>query len=350
MSRTDPSVADDVLIWEEGPRRHADTRTNHQPGSLRRIRPTAPANRAPHYARPGAWRRAAFAWIAERSQRSDWQHSRGRVAGVLAQAAREDGSSAPTWDWIAEDTGLSRRTVARALADLVAAGWVVVVETGSTDVTRPSFSTMVGNRAAVYGLLIPTSAAPPAVSLTGTPLRTPYGRHPDSRARPRPDGRTAAASGGALTKKPAAAWPRMARTCSRHDELHAARALQDRVLVLRRLSDRSVRALARDWFRDGWTVEDLAWALDHDPDGQQRRWDTAVTHPIGWFRHRLAPHRGTTPRSSVLDDRRALEAAARNTLFADLARARDAAVGPDTVPAWSAARAAVAQLPRWRSW
>lgn len=300
----------------------------------------AGVTRAPHYGDVRRWRPAVRAWITASGRRSDWQHSRLEVARVLADNARTDGTSSPTWDWIAEETGLARRTVARALVDLERAGWLTVVETGSTELTRPSWSSLEGNRAAVYGLLVLEPAG------SGTPLRTPFGSSPNPRARWRPDGREKAASGGGSPE--GAPWNPHTVTRSRRDELAAARALQDRVLPLRRLTDRAVRSLIRPWLRDGWTVTDIVWALDHDADGRQRWWDTTVTRPAGWLTHRLAEHHGTQPRSRQLAAARARLAAEHERQLAAWVEATAAAVEPTDVPAYMTARAALARLPRRR--
>src|SRR5664279_5015901 len=74
---------------------------------------------------------------------------------------------------------------------------------------------------------------------------------------------------------------------AREGRCEAARALQQRVLAARRLSAVHVAALVRVFLAAGWSVSDLAYALDHAPDGAAH-WHTAPVHsPAGWLRARL---------------------------------------------------------------
>jgi hypothetical protein len=55
----------------------------------------------------------------------------------------------------------------------------------------------------------------------------------------------------------------------------------------RRLSAVQVAALVRVFLLAGWSVSDLAYALDHAPDGAAH-WHTAPVHsPAGWLAARL---------------------------------------------------------------
>lgn len=91
------------------------------------------------------------------------------IARVLALTANwETLETWPGWDTLCARTGLSETTIQRWLQELKLRGWLVVVETGSTPLTRPmALRSMVlfdgteafleGNRRAVYALRIPLS-------------------------------------------------------------------------------------------------------------------------------------------------------------------------------------------------
>ncbi|RJQ66268.1 hypothetical protein D5S17_36200 [Pseudonocardiaceae bacterium YIM PH 21723] len=91
-----------------------------------------------------------------------------KIARVLARyAGWESMETRPTWAVIERKTGLSRVTIQRWLQELKVRGWIRVVETGSTPVTRGAMALILpdgqtnrdkGNRAAVYALQIPFTA------------------------------------------------------------------------------------------------------------------------------------------------------------------------------------------------
>lgn len=73
----------------------------------------------------------------------------------------------PGWDQLEAKTGLSQTTIGRWVQELKLRGWIVVLETGSTPLTRPMALTLPdgtvlsrldeGNRRAVYALRLPLS-------------------------------------------------------------------------------------------------------------------------------------------------------------------------------------------------
>ncbi|WP_410597810.1 helix-turn-helix domain-containing protein [Amycolatopsis sp. lyj-23] len=91
------------------------------------------------------------------------------IARVLALTANwETLETWPGWETLCARTGLSETTIQRWLQELKLRGWLVVVETGSTPLTRPmALRSMTlldgtevfleGNRRAVYALRIPLS-------------------------------------------------------------------------------------------------------------------------------------------------------------------------------------------------
>lgn len=89
------------------------------------------------------------------------------IARVLAlQADWHTLETWPGWDTLMARTGLSETTIQRWLQELRLRGWLEVIETGSTPMTRPMALTLPngrvlsrdeGNRRAVYALRIPLS-------------------------------------------------------------------------------------------------------------------------------------------------------------------------------------------------
>ena len=102
---------------------------------------------------------------------------------------------------------------------------------------------------------------------------------------------------------------------TRTEALDAARAMQDRFPVLRRLSAEHLRHLYRPFWLAGWLPRDLLHAIDHDPRGRQHGYVAEVRSPAGWVRSRLAGWLGRngTPLPSrsqqLADDRRRVVAA-----------------------------------------
>lgn len=89
------------------------------------------------------------------------------IARHVALAANwETLESMPGWDRLMKRTGLSETTIQRWIQELKLRGWLEVIETGSTPLTRPMALTLPnghilsreeGNRRAVYALRIPLS-------------------------------------------------------------------------------------------------------------------------------------------------------------------------------------------------
>lgn len=90
----------------------------------------------------------------------------------------------------------------------------------------------------------------------------------------------------------------------------ASRALQARVPVLRRASTAHITARTREFVLAGWSVADIAFAMDRKPDGTP--WPHDGAHGVGsiggWLRYRLAAwrdHAGTvTPSPAQRDQAR----------------------------------------------
>ena len=291
--------------------------------------------------KPGPiWLRDVEAHPDTAALRADSLRTLRAVSWALAVRARADGTSAPTWDGLAEATGLSRASIARWLA------WLVERDLLARTTTPRGAGISRRDPAAVAQVYALTGASleAPAEDISGviadqtgdeapveeleTLTLSSVGGHPSHeraraiRGNPPPDG------GG---------WLRHATTRTRGDELAAAAALQVEVIALRRVSARAVRAVVRPLLRQGWTVADLRHALEHEPPTGTGllvlRWQTAdVRLPAGWLRHRLAAWADHQPPSALRADERAALRAEQQRLREAHETARVHAVGmPDEV-------------------
>jgi len=321
LKRTSPSVSEHAPNRKGVARRHADG-------------PCGPARGVPG----PKWLRAVQAHPATASLRVDAHRNLLAVAWALAVDARPDGTSLPTWAALVEQTGLGRRTVARWLAFLVAQGLLHVRETGSTPATRPGWQTVQGNRAALYVLIAPR------VDRSGTPPVTHYVSNPN--AREAVAQRPAASGGGAVEPR---VWPRIRVTATKADRLRASMQLRVDVPALQTMSAKAIRAATGAQMRAGWTLADIVYALDHEPDGKPHWREAAVRNPHGWLRHRLGLWAGHPARSSTLTQLAAKCAEQANRRKAEHAAAAAAAVPAEVNAAYTEARAALARLPRRRA-
>lgn len=258
---------------------------------------------------PGAGRaRSQHTWLLEvedhaavAALRADARDNLLALARVIAHAADwSDLTSRPTWDRLTDLTGLSRRTVARWLAWLRSQRLLGVVESGSTPQLRPmALAHLEGNRAALYVLAStsPTTAAAAAHQvITGTPPDLTEGENPP-RARARADVREKCTNNhnssplrGPDHREAApleASWGWCQPTTHRRSRLMCSQRLQERVPVLRRLSDRHLRSVLRPWLSAGWTAADVLRAIDYAPDGRAHTWTTDVRSPSGWLLRRM---------------------------------------------------------------
>uniref|UniRef100_UPI003F497FE1 hypothetical protein n=1 Tax=Amycolatopsis sp. CA-151526 TaxID=3239921 RepID=UPI003F497FE1 len=264
---------------------------------------------------------------------------RSRVDALVSTLARHahwsSGETWPTWAKLMETTGWRRSSVAAWLRQLWILGWIDRVEPGSTPATRPMGSGIEGNRAAVYGLLIPvyadaaeeaalrreyrttlaqlTSAIAelkrrgaktwtPTGSLDPVELRLEVG-YLRTRAREifhrlscGSEGQTQKMSplrGPGFEESDARAWTRKVPT-TRAEMYSAAAELRGQHPTLSRMSVRAIRSTCRSWWQAGWCNDGVLHALRCRPTG----WTGTTTarshavygviHPAGWVRSRLS--------------------------------------------------------------
>lgn len=270
--------------------------------------------------------------------RADAYRNLMKVVWVLAASASADGGVVawPGWDYLAERTGLSRRTVARCLERLRGYGLLGVASPGMTPLQRSGvLDDGIGDQRAEYLLCVPalpgadrdihdtdetettSSQVNEAGEESGTPTVVSVGNNgegsaPDARAwahppsKPRHSASTPPGRGetgdqhitwthGLTGVRPwvgdggaGRPWRMTATPRTKAEMLAAAQRLRAEAVTLRPLTARHLRALLRPAFRAGATPRDVLHALDHQPDGRTWRHTHAVRHLPGWIRYRLA--------------------------------------------------------------
>ena len=239
----------------------------------------------------GAWLAHVKAHQDYAALRSDRQRNWREIIGVLARYADWTArTTRPTWALIARQAGVSRATVARCIAWLVARGLLGVVESGTT----PLFRTGVlygpdpgaENRAAEYVLTVRAPMPRPRRARTGDhgegreETETPSWTRQGPRSTP---SRTRTAD-----TLPSLPWQITLRPTTRTDRLRAAEELRHRSPLLAELSPGHLRHLLSPyWLTAGWTPADCLHCLDHRPDGRLQPYSDRVRHVPSWIRHRL---------------------------------------------------------------
>lgn len=229
-----------------------------------------------------------------------------RLAWELAGRSDRDMVTAPkrgaTWDVLAEEVGVSRRTIAYLIKWLREHGLLVIITPGSTPRTRAGnmwgrFDDGLGNLATEYALTVPaellgedavhdlevdvvddTDEVPwPVETVTERPTFSHVSAGVDNLCTPAVSGLSLARTNsyaGARARardntEPAASWPRLVSPGSRKDQLAACERLRaDNRLTLGALSAKDLRSSLRLAFDAGWTPADVEHALNRRPDGQ----------------------------------------------------------------------------------
>ena len=286
------------------------------------------------------------------------------IAREMAYTASWDTmTTRPTWERLAQRAGVSRATVARALGRLRDAGLIGIVATGRSAGFAPNPADRDTAEAAVYVLCVPSPLQPveeletptPVGLLVEDPLRA---REPGEGSseplrgphRLAPDGASGPDGPAVVSHRPPGTRSRQLRLERRTAQ---ARAVQARVPVLRRATDRAVAAVLRDFQLADWSTADLAKAIDWRPDGTRWPHDgaTGVAQPAKWLAYRLAPWRdeagGPRPAPSAVSLAAArARAAEQRAERAAAAVEREAIAAAGTGPGFAAYRAALDALPR----
>jgi hypothetical protein len=201
----------------------------------------------------------------------------------------------PGHERIAVAVGVSPDTVARAVAWMRDRGLLGLVSPGSTPLLRPyALHGDEGNLAVVYICTVPRKRAQQL-----PPLEAGHGSFADltrsrsdrvsvpraHEAKPQPE-KARATRGQPMLPRPSDGNLNT-HPQTRSERLTAARAMQDRFRMLRRLSDRHVRHLARPFTLAGWTPADVLFAIDHEPGGRQHGYTAEIRFPAAWMASRL---------------------------------------------------------------
>lgn len=232
------------------------------------------------------WLREVDEHIADLPLRADAKRHRRAIARMIGFHAewRELVTRTLTWDAIAAQVGLTRRSVARHLHALHEDGFLGRVAAGRSAAAKQAAGwtgpEAAENDAPVYALTVPTGAepvdsnvTPPTVSgYKESPARTGAREHPRGAATRPSDLEASAAGGGSNPVDPAhphpPAWPSHVPAKRKDERVQAALALQARVPALRKISAKHVASVTRDFMLAGWTVSDLHHALDTLPDSR----------------------------------------------------------------------------------
>ena len=261
------------------------------------------------------WLRLAEDVVGAALLRADAHRNLLSIARCLGWAADwRTSRTRPTLARLIDVSGLSRRCVQNWLRWLEQRGLLRVTEPGTTPQFRPGLLRCPdsGNLAREWLLSRP-------VDVTCTPTGSDLDLDEvPTRARARETG----AETGTPEVKGAA--PLAAVPENRAEALAAARAMQERAGLLRRISAEHLRHLARPFFAAGWSPLDVLHALDHAPDGRQHGYTSPVRHVPGWLAARLAGWLG--PDEVPLPSRGQHLAEGRREVLAEQAarRARDA--------------------------
>jgi hypothetical protein len=227
---------------------------------------------------------------------------------------------------LAAAAGVGKRTVSRLIRWLKEAGWLSLLEPGSTPQFRPHDHPLKNdpeNLAADYQLLVDGQAPAPAISAPITEIN----HQEDDVENPQVIEGNVAPSlvfgsfslekelsfqrrndhdfFGDNKKKDHKRSPLRGRSEDKGDQQwldfeHVAPASKAQMLVAasqlrpqhsatRRLTPRALRSLCKRFYDAGWTNHDIAWAIDHRPGGQflLQQGVYAIIQPYGWLRGRL---------------------------------------------------------------
>ncbi|QFY09563.1 hypothetical protein GBF35_25535 [Nonomuraea phyllanthi] len=234
------------------------------------------------------------------------RHNLMRLAWQLTTRTDATMTTAPkrgaTWNVLAEEVGVSRRTIAYLLAWMRDQRLLLTVITGSTLRTRAGnlwglLDDGQGNLAAEYALTLPDELLPddvddlqaaeieedeeipwPCETVTERPTISHVSGHVDQDCTPAVQGFSrgeslpyAGARVHSETTGPTRSWPRHATPGNRRDQLAASERLRhDNRLTLGVLSAKDLRSLLRPLFAAEFTIADVEHALNRMPDG--RHW------------------------------------------------------------------------------
>lgn len=219
-------------------------------------------------------RRIATAVLRTLVEAMDWR------TGLITGATREKA---------AQRAGASPRTVSRVIAWAICAGLLVCVEKGAT----ARFLRTRVNRAPAYVF----------TAVSGMPLPRPRRVADDQRVNQIGTPPASCDSTQTLVRKGVKraaprtpAWPSQDRARNPRERAAATRTLLERAGVPRVPAWKASAMLAR-WWRAGWSVAGVLYAVDHHPDRPGEPRGDAIRgarDPLAVIGHRLAPWQDRT--------------------------------------------------------
>jgi hypothetical protein len=308
---------------------------------------------------PTEWAKLLLAapWLQQ--LRRDAQRRLRILVETLRNRANWSTSEAwPTWARLQAATGWGRSTLAAWLRQLWILGWIDRIEPGSTPQFRPMASPVEGNRAAVYGLLVPAAAEQlepqerhrrylmtlselrekiallravgeknwtPSWSFDLLELKIEVGYlrtraselfHRSAPLSGMEEPRIEPLRGRIDENRPGRFATEVPTT--RGEMLAAAAELCREHPVLGRMTPKALRSICRRWWRAGWTNRCIVWAMRYRPTGwsgtESSHAEYAVIHPAGWIRSRLSAW--LDDRGKPLPGRHAVRAQREDEVFA----------------------------------
>lgn len=191
---------------------------------------------------------------------------------------------------LAEQAGVSERTVSRLLAWAYSAGLLVCVETGAT----AEFLGTDRNRAPAYVFTLPAGVPPPRHPAAPDHVVDELGNPPASCVRDLPLGETRGLEELHDEHPRPPSWPARDRARTPTERTAATRTLLDRVGLAGRVPLHRAHGLLTPWWKAGACIAALLHAIDHHPDQPtEPRGDAlrSARDPLRVLGHRLAPWR-----------------------------------------------------------
>lgn len=249
--------------------------------------------------------------------RADRRHVATTVLRTLVDAMdwRTGLVTGATREKAAQRAGASLRTVSRVIAWATRVGLLVCVERGAT----AGFLGTGTNRAPAYVFTSPAGMPLPRPHRTEDAQRVEQLGNPPASC---VSTQTLVREGTKHASSKHDPWPGRDRAETGKDRAAATRTVLERAGINHRVPGWKASAMLAEWWRAGWCVSGLLYALDHHPDrpGDQR--GDAVRgarDPLAVIGYRLAPWRGRS--HELPESLRSVDPTARRSRAARLAEA-----------------------------
>lgn len=219
-----------------------------------------------------------------------WRADRRRVARIVLRTLVEAMDwrtglvTGATREKAAQRAGASPRTVSRVIAWASRAGLLVCVEKGAT----ARFLGTASHRAPAYVFVSPSGMPIPRPRRVADDQRVDQIGNPPASC---DSTQTLVREGAKRTSPRTPAWPSRDRARDARERAAATRTLLERAGVRRVPAWKASAMLAR-WWRAGWSVAGVLYAVDHHPDRPEELRGDAIRgarDPLAVIGHRLAP-------------------------------------------------------------